>query len=101
MLSRDDPRAPKYWQNETGGELAKAVRHYLNEPDALTPAEITLMRAYVIQWIDSPAWDRNPNATTESIAMLSGLRAQAKRIATARDLSRWFKDALQEGHDPL
>ena len=78
-----------------------AVRHYLREPDALTVAEIVLMRAYVVHWIDSPAWDRNPSASAESIAMLGGLRKQARKIVTARGLRRWFKDALDEGIDPL
>ena len=98
---RGSQNAPKFWRYEVGGDLAMAVRHYLREPDALTLSEIALMRAYVVQWIDSPAWDCNPSATAESIAMLVGLRKQARRIVTATDLRRWFKDALDEGIDPL
>jgi len=98
---RGSQNAPKFWRHEVGGDLAMAVRHYLREPDALTLSEIALMRAYVVQWIDSPAWDCNPSATAESIAMLVGLRKQARRIVTATDLRRWFKDALDEGIDPL
>jgi len=65
---RGSQNAPKFWRHEVGGDLAMAVRHYLREPDALTLSEIALMRAYVVQWIDSPAWDCNPSATAESIA---------------------------------
>lgn len=98
---RGSQNAPKFWRHEVGGDLAMAVRHYLREPDALTLSEIALMRAYVVQWIDSPAWDCNPSATAESIAMLGGLRKLARRIVTAKDLRRWFKEALDEGIDPL
>ena len=86
---------------ETGVELKAAVQHYLVEPNAITMREVALMRAYVVQWIDSPAWDANPNASTESIVMLDALRRQARRIAGTADLQKWIHDALAEGIDPL
>ena len=36
-----------------------------------------------------------------ALTMLGGLRKQARRIVTAKDLRRWFKEALDEGIDPL
>lgn len=101
MPSPGSPEAPKYWMHETGGELAVAVKQYLEDPHAMTIRHIVLMRAYIRQWIDSPAWDQNPHMTSEDRAVLQELRASATRLSSARDISRWLRDALREGHDPL
>lgn len=98
---RDSPLAPKFWRYETSGQLALAVRSYLYNPDAMTPRYIVYMRAYLVQWIDSPAWDANPAHTIRSRAALEALRVKVVRIRNGRDISAWLQDALREGVDPL
>ena len=97
----DDPRAPKYWRYETGGELAAAVTRYLHRPRDLSAYDVALIAAYVQQWIDSPAWEANPHANEEGRARLAELRIRARHIKTIADLHRWFASAISEGMDPL
>lgn len=95
------PDAPKYWKDETTGRLAAAIRTYLDNPIAMTGREIALMRAYVSQWIQSPAWDMNPYQGEEGRAQLAELRAAAGAITSARDLQAWITVAAAEGLNPL
>jgi hypothetical protein len=88
------PEAPKYWRYETGGLLAIAVENYLNHR-AMTVRDVAMMRAYLCQWIDSPAWDMNPGNE------LAALRKQAAEILTVEDIHRWIHAALGLGIDPL
>ncbi len=96
-----DPRAPKYWKHETSGVVALAVGAFLRAPEALTNDEIAVMRAYVTQWIDSPAWDMNPHDGDYGRAVLAALRRSARTIATPRDLMVWLTIATREGFNPL
>ena len=98
--------APKYWQHETGGALRIAVENYLNNRD-MTVRDVALMRAYLVQWIDSPVWEMNPHlseggpAALAALAALTALRLRARRIQTVQDIRLWISAALAEGHDPL
>lgn len=93
--------APKYWRQETGGVLAAAIYLYLNEPENLTVGAIAWIRAYFIQWVDSPVWDQNPGHDDESRAELADIRASARNIQTANDIHVWLAEALNSGIDPL
>jgi hypothetical protein len=92
--------APKYWQHEIGGALRIAIENYLNNR-LMTVCDVALMRAYLVQWIDSPVWEMNPSIDARSMAALGALRLEARRIRNVADIHRWIHDALQEGHDPL
>jgi hypothetical protein len=102
----DHPDAPKYWRHETGGRLAIAVENFLNHR-LMTVRDVALVRAYLIQWIDSPVWEMNPHlaqggpAATAALAALTRLRVRARRICAVADIHHWINDALAEGHDPL
>lgn len=99
-----DPRIPRYWQHETGGKLANAIRHYLNidrSSASLTPDEIALIRAYFEQWINSPLWDENPSLTPSTARHLVRLRLFARSIKTRMDIDKWLADAAGYGVDPL
>jgi hypothetical protein len=100
-LPREHPDAPKYWKDEVSGRLAAAVRSYLDNPDAMTLREITYIRAYVSQWIQSPVWDMNPHADADSRAGLAVLRAGVGAITNARDIAAWIRAATEAGLDPL
>lgn len=97
-LSRDD--APRYWQDETSGVLAESMRRYL-QGDELTVRDISNLRAYFRQWIDSPVWDENPHAGEESKRELALLRSDAKIIANRVCLAAWLLRAEELGMDPL
>ena len=99
-LPSSDPRAPKYWRNETSGLLAQAIEAYL-ESRPMGSFAVAAVRAYLRQWIDSPAWDMNPAADDESRRELAGLRAAAAAIETRRDIDEWLYRAIEFGADPL
>lgn len=95
------PEAPKYWMDETGGQLARAIKRYVAGHRPMTAQEIGLIRAYFKQWIDSPVWDMNPHLTEAARAELQGLRADANKIATAVDIGVWLDAADALEMDPL
>jgi hypothetical protein len=96
----DSPDRPKYWRSETSGRAAIAVNAFVSgEP--MTRNEVDYMRAYIMQWIDSPAWDAKPLANDETRAILAGLRADARRIATQDHIEAWIERARAFGVDPL
>ena len=97
----DHPDAPKYWRYETSGVLAPAIERYVRRPRDMTVRDVALVRAYIRQWIDSPAWDANPHAGDAARVNLRELRSLARSITTVQDLHCWFKTALDMGIDPL
>lgn len=100
-LPTDPADAPKYWRDETSGVLARAIRVFLGDPGDLTVRDVAYIRAYLSQWIQSPAWDANPHHDDRSRAALAELRAGVGAIADAADIRAWLFAALGEGHDPL
>lgn len=96
----DDPRAPKYWMYETGGELAPAVGRLLNRAP-LSPRDIALIRAYCRQWIESPVWDMNAHAGAADAAALAMLRQAVDGLTTAARIWLWLEMADAEGTNPL
>jgi len=94
------PDAPKFWRFESSGVLAPAIERYLKN-ETLTIRDVTLIRRYFEQWINSTVWDQNPNHDAESRAELARLRKTAAAIATARDIRDWVHEALDIGVDPL
>ena len=101
LLSPDHPLAPKYWRNETSGVLATAIMRYLERREALTVRDIALIRAYIVQWIDSPVWEANPHMHDEERCHLTALRREAREVSTVALLDAWIDEALRQGHDPL
>jgi hypothetical protein len=91
VLPPDDPRAPKYWMHETSGVLKPVIEAYLNGEE-LNVQQISLLRAYLRQWIDSPCW-RGPK--------IDPLRRQVRNLQTRDDIDHWLEQALEEGIDPL
>jgi hypothetical protein len=81
-----------YWMNETGGELQPAIVAYL-EQRPLSLRQIHLVKLYLAQWIDAPAWAPSPS--------LAALRQTVLRIETPEDIHCWLAAALDEGIDPL
>jgi hypothetical protein len=66
----------------------------------LTRFEISALRAYLREWIDSPAWD-SPAMVADTRAQLQELRALATRIQSRRDIHEWRSSVTVTGMDPL
>lgn len=96
----DSREAPKYWQYEIGGELVPAM-HRLISQERLTETDITLIRLYLWQWIQSPVWDRNPHLGAAGAAELATLRDTAGKIRTVAHIREWVAVATDWGMDPL
>jgi hypothetical protein len=94
------PEAPKYWMYETGGRLAHAIMRLI-DGKSLSADDILYIRAYLRQWIDSPAWDLNPAADNESRLELATLRTTARQIKSRQEINEWIAIATKLGMDPL
>jgi len=87
--------------NETGGELKPAVMRYLDDAASLSVRDVALIRAYLVQWINSPVWDTNPAQTDAGREELRAMRQAATRIASRRAIDEWIEVATDWGMDPL
>lgn len=83
--------APGYWMFEISGQLAPAVRAYL-EGGPLDQYQIALLRAYLRQWIDHPGWRG---------IELTALRQTVDTLRTRRAIAQWIDRAVELGIDPL
>lgn len=92
--------APNYWTFETGGELRPAIERYICGEE-LTVRDLYLIKAYLKQWVDSPAWEANPHLTPEGVAQLSLLRAKVSQARTAPQLVACVELAGEMGMNPL
>lgn len=100
MIPLDDPRAPKYWMNETSGILIGPLTRYLEEKP-LSAGDLEVIAAYCQQWVCSPVWDENPEMDQESKDLLEKLRTGTLQLRTREDVDAWIHDALWIGMDPL
>lgn len=94
------PEAPKYWANEIGGELVPAMERLIRS-EPLTDLDITLIRAYLFQWIDARVWDHNPHLGAAGAVELSQLRTAVGKIRSVGDIREWVAVAVDWGMDPL
>lgn len=92
---------PGYWMHETGEELIPAVRRYLDGKEPLSGRDVALLRAYLVQWIESPVWDQNPHLDDAGRAELQSLREAAGKLANRRAIDEWVEVATDWGMDPL
>jgi hypothetical protein len=83
---------PGYWKYETSGALRPVVEEYLRG-DVLVGEQVTIMRAYLRQWIAYPGWA----GTTK----LAELRQRVDTLSTHALIRDWLVDALSQGIDPL
>lgn len=98
-----EENAPRYWTFETSGKLAAAMTRYL-EGEELSDVEVSYIRAYLKQWINSPVWDQNPHIGEEGgegRLALAALRQMAERLRNRAEISRWVGLAEECGIDPL
>jgi hypothetical protein len=100
MVNPADPAAPGYWMDETGGELAGAIKRYLHE-EPLSIRDVQLIGAYFRQWINSPVWDANPSIDYEGRLALASMRQAARSLHNRAEIAEWLERAGEAGMDPL
>ena len=90
---------PRFWMYETTGVLRPAVEAYLAGGE-LSDHQAAAIRAYLRQWIMSPAWDRcAPGA--DLVKWLADLRARCDALTSRAAIRQWLHDAFEGGMDPL
>ena len=94
------PDAPKYWQHETGGQLVPAVLRYMRHQE-LSLRDVALIRAYLRQWVEAPAWEANPGMTHRGMIDLVKLRAKVLGAKTKDQIDECIAKAVEMGMDPL
>jgi hypothetical protein len=90
---------PLRWQDEQSGELSRAIEAYLDNRisgETVTDAQITLVRDYIVYYIDAPCWNQE-----EFVDELRGLRSSARELDSATEISEWIGKAMDIGLDPL
>jgi hypothetical protein len=83
---------PSYWMNETGGALRPAILAYLKK-DRLDETSVSLIRAYLRQWIEKGDWFPSPTVET--------LRRDVDGLTSREAIDTWLAKALDAGIDPL
>jgi hypothetical protein len=86
--------------DETGGRLRPVVERYLRR-EKLSPEDISLIRAYLRQWIMALVWDQNPHAGPDARAFLNELRQQIDGLTDRYAIVSWLDMAAEAGMDPL
>jgi hypothetical protein len=82
---------PGYWMHETGGELQPAVKAYLTGTP-INDRQISLIRAYLKQWIDCPMWQGDD---------VTWLREAIPGLTSREAIHRWADRAAQADIDPF
>jgi hypothetical protein len=83
---------PGFWQYEQSGRLRPVVVAYLHGKP-LDDEQVTMMRAYLRQWINADVWRNDPG--------LDQLRTRIDELVDRASIDRWLSDALDLGIDPL
>ncbi|WP_375497063.1 hypothetical protein [uncultured Nostoc sp.] len=87
---------PLNWQDETSGELPRAISKYFNSQQ-LTPDEISLMAEYCQHYINAPCWDTTGGFPDE----LAGLRESANSLSSVSDINQWVNSCLEIAIKPF
>ncbi len=82
---------PGFWMYETSGVLAPAMHAYLAGAE-LTPEQITILRAYLRQWIAAPGFGG---------WQVEELRSSVDTLTSRASIEDWIDLAMQIGCDPL
>lgn len=90
---------PRYWLYETTGVLRPAIEAYL--AGSMSPEQVSVMRAYLWQWINAACWDQNPHASAGDRAWLMLLRRRVEDLDSIGAIRAWIVEATDAGMDPL
>ena len=94
------PKPPGHWRDDAGEQLAPAITRYL-KGERLSTKDVDVIRAYLVQWIDSPTWDQNTDLHDAGRTELAELRRAAAKITRRKAIDEWIEVATDWGMDPL
>ncbi len=94
------PKPPGHWKDEGGEQFAPAITRYLKR-ERLSNHEVGLIRAYLVQWIDSPVWDQSAVMQDAGRTELAELRRAAAKITNRKAIDEWIEVATDWGMNPL
>jgi hypothetical protein len=98
---------PSYWQDETSGQIKKAVDAYwqariiTGKNDELSPENIAILKLYLIHWAEAPCYRNNEYATAVDLFQLDKAIAMAHNINNTEDISITVNLLMQLGIDPF
>jgi hypothetical protein len=98
---------PSYWQDETSGQIKKAVDAYwqariiTGKNDELSPENIAILRIYLLHWAEAPCYRDNEHATATDLVQLDKAIAKAQNIKNIKDISNTLDFLMQLGIDPF
>jgi hypothetical protein len=69
--------------------------------ESLQLRDVSLIRAYLRQWVESPVWEQNPEGTIDSAIRLAVLRALVLGSRTKDQIDQCVQTAIGMGMDPL
>ncbi|MEH1940099.1 MAG: hypothetical protein V7L01_07770 [Nostoc sp.] len=87
---------PLIWQDETSGELPRAVFKYFSSQN-LTADEISLVAEYCQHYISAPCWDATGGFPNE----LAALRQSSNSLSSVGEINQWIDGCLQIAIDPF
>lgn len=85
-------RPPHHWMTEQSGRLEAAVEAYF-DGDALTPAQLELIRLYLRQYIE--------RAILTGDANRARLLQRVEELRSTRDVARFADDVADFGVEPF
>jgi hypothetical protein len=85
-------RPPHFWMTEQSGLLEPAVEAYLNG-EALSPAELDLIKQYLRQYIE--------RAMMSGEANRGALLRRAEALRNSRDIERFADELSEYGVEPF
>jgi hypothetical protein len=94
---------PKYWKDETSGQMTKAVNAYWSPSrrDELSPENIASLKLYLIHWAEAPCYKNNEYATAVDLVQLDKAIKEAHNINNTEDISITVNILMQLGIDPF
>lgn len=97
-MNRTLPHPAKYWRDYSDSRIPASVDRYIHGEE-LTVRDIALVRAYVMQWVDSPAWEEN--LSSQATLNLTILRAKVAGARTKEQIDSCVALASAMQMDPL
>jgi hypothetical protein len=98
---------PSYWQDETSGQIKKAVDAYwqariiTGKNDELSLENIAILRLYLLHWAEAPCYKSSEYATATDLVQLDKAIASAHEINNIEDVSNTINILMQLGIDPF
>lgn len=89
-----------YWQNETSGQLAKAMQRLIMTTELLTEGDRQFIAMYLKIWLDYPGWQLDAEGTATLASLKESFPASVEQ-GDRESIWAWLDRLLELGIDPL